>query len=327
MPDPSLGALREKLNTVTVSRLRAAWRASKYQRAIFIAGAAGTAGAAQFWTWPVGTSPTNAQVVGIVATFVVAIAAIGTIIGDRDASKEIAVAQDALKRAETSQERLDEILRLAPDTDRMIALHQATRLMRDAIEQSTVAMTGDETNLVALLLTIAKQQLALAAGFNLADQYTMCVYKARPAADGCRFELHLIEHDRAIPCDKESARVWPEGRGVAGIAFSKSAEIVVEDLATDDAKAIFSTPERELRRDYDDDRYRSIVATPIKVVPDGRPWGMVVATIDRVGHFNHAQEQGLKPEQAIRALAGFAALAVAVIRARDRAHGPSLAVS
>jgi hypothetical protein len=310
-----------ELTAAITQRLKNAWASSRLHRAIFIAGAAAMAGVAQFWNWPSGANPTIAQLVGIGGTAVVFLGAIVSIRGDKDASEELRIAYEARAELNRDKERLDDLIRLWPNTDRMIALYNAISLMRDAIEHATVARVGDEASLTGTLLQVAGAQLALAAGFNLADQYTISIYKAFRAKDGCRMELRLVEHLRPIDNGKDKARIWPEGQGVAGVAFSKRSEIVVEDLASDAAKSAFGSA--TLERAYDDDRYRSIVAVPVLVERDGDlPWGIVAATNDRESHFNHDQEPGLKHEEAIRALAKYVALAVALVGAVDGGSVP-----
>ena len=226
-------------------------------------------------------------------------------------------ATEMAERLEQERERVQSILDNLPDIERNIALYQSTKLMRDALEQSCVAMTGDIDALVGVLIKLSSRTLLVAAGFSLADQYTICVYKAVLRADDCRYDLRLVEHLRAIECEKDTARTWPEGKGVAGVAFTNDREIVVADLSDESIRTVFQPS--GLRRDYDDDRYQSIVAVPISVAGQERPWGVITATNDRPDHFNHNEEPGLKPEEAIRALANYAALAVAIMEARERA--------
>lgn len=314
-------SIREALNAATIARLEAVWLGTRMYRAIFFALAAATAGAAQFITWGPTQSPTAAQVVGITATIVVFLAALISVFTERDAVREIEIAQRAVSRIEDLQDRLEENARLWPNVDRMVALHQATSLFRDHLESSCVAMVGDERTLLSGMTTLVRRQLPAAADFSLADQWTICLYKAEQITADCRFVLKLVEHLRALECSKGTAREWPEGIGVAGISFSNASEILIEDLTSDGARAIFKPAGME--RIYDDDRYRSMVAVPIMVQGEAKPWGIVTATSDAVGHFNHDAEDGLKPVDAIRALAKYAALAVAMVQARDRAANPA----
>lgn len=316
MPDSSVD-LRTRVTAAFVSRARSAHLASRLYKGVFFALAAGIAGAMQFVSWSAGEHPTTAQLIGISATVVVLVASIVSVITERDSSAELAIAQQAITRTQELEDEVRETIELWPDIDRMIALYQATKVMRDVIEQATVAMAGDESALIATLLRLSARLIVVAAGFTLGDQWTVCFFRADQVVGDCRYELRMIAHDRTIPCDINAARVWPEGVGVAGVAFSNRQEMVIADLASNQVRAIFQPP--QLVRPYDDDRYRSMVAVPISVEGLDRPWGIITATNDRVAHFNHDHSSGLKPEEAIRALADYAALAIAMVRNSDRA--------
>jgi hypothetical protein len=69
-----------------------------------------------------------------------------------------------------------------------------------------------------------------------------------------------------------------------------------------------------MTRPYDNDRYRSMVAVPIKVDGMEKPWGVVAATNDKTAHFNPPFGSGPKPDEGARALAGMIALGIAVSR-------------
>jgi hypothetical protein len=260
---------------------------------------------------------------GMVAVVTVLLFGLIQIVSNLRSPDEIEVAQNAAREAEKIQERLQEVLSEYPNIDQMINLYTATRLMRDALEQACSATVPSESEIVGKLLLVAETPILAAAGFGIDDLYTICIYQAVLEDDGVRNQLKLVEHLRKIGCDKASARAWPEGRGVTGVAFSKAAEIVVPDLQSPTAQSIFGTSEPALHRDYDLDRYASIVSVPIMVEGQPKPWGVVSATNDLIGHFNHEDEPSLKNEEAIRALAQYAALAVAVYRGCARAAGPS----
>jgi hypothetical protein len=320
MPRP-LDRPRAELHKATLSRLKGHSLFLKLFNSVLIAGAAAAAGIAQFLTWPEGTPPAPAQVVGITATAVVFLAAVVNHFGEKNTADEVAAAHSAQREAEVIQEKLNETFERLPDIDRILALVEAHRLMRDGLEGAVVGELEDEAKLAALMMRVAELPLLKAAGFRTGDLYTVSLYQARRAPDGCRFELHLVEDLRALPCDRTEARVWPEGRGATGIAFSKAAEIIVPDLTNPTARSIFDSP--DLHKNYDDDRYLSIVAVPIMVQGDTHPWGIVASTNDLPAHFNHLDEDGIKNEEAIRALAHYAALAVAI--ARRRQGGPGAA--
>jgi hypothetical protein len=314
-------SLRRTLTEAFTARANAAHRATKLYRTVFFALAAGIAGAMQFWSWKPNEQPSTPQLIGIAATVVVFAASVIAILTDKDSARELDLAQRAVERAQELEDEAADLVSAWPDIDRMIELYQMTKILRDTLEQASIAMAGDQIGLLASMLKLVERSLIIAAGFSTADQHTVCVYQAVPVQGDCRFELRLVAHSRTHECKLSEARTWPEGRGVAGIAFSNNQEILIADLAAPAAQAIFQPV--DLTRRYDDDRYRSIIAAPVAVAGSDRPWGIITATSDRVGHFNHDQETGLKPEEAIRVLANYAALSVAIMDARERARSAS----
>lgn len=74
-------AISERLSSISLSR--------KLSQSIFFAGAAAVAGICQYVTWPDGSDPSAAQIVGIAATIVVFFAAVIAIVADKDADKEL----------------------------------------------------------------------------------------------------------------------------------------------------------------------------------------------------------------------------------------------
>lgn len=305
---------RSKLNASIAARLKSVGMASKLSTLVFFAGAAAVAGVCQYTTWPNGAPPATSQVVGICATVVVFFSACLSIVSNKDVTSELEAAQKAMADAEYLQDRVDEAVRFWPDVEAMIALHTTISLFRDQMESACLSSVDQDT-LLGSMLTLVERTLPAAAGFSYSDPWTICIYKANEVGVGTnRFQLDLIEHLRAVKCDKKDARSWPEGKGVSGIAFSNACEIQIPDMSETAAVALYNSA--GVARDYDRLRYRSMVVVPIQVQGMARPWGVVAATSSRVGHFNHDDEDGLKPIEAIRALARYAALGVALCNAR-----------
>ena len=194
---------------------------------------------------------------------------------------------------------------------RLVYLVQATNLMRGVIERA--AGSGlDEDKLAGLILKACDRSLPIAMGFQQADQWTIGIYKASPLKDG-RYELVCIASKRAIECDASEARRWREGTGIAGVCFSINDEVVIPDLQAQGIRSVFGSAANEVRQ-YDAERYRSMVAVPINVGKDAQPWGVIAATNDRVDHFAATASNGLSNHEGARALAGMVALGVALSR-------------
>lgn len=255
--------------------------------------------------------PTGWQLAGIAASIIVAVGGIFVWITEEDAPKELTVAHRALEAAREALQGYDDVYAIIEENDRLVYLIQAYRLMRFVLETISVTKVS-EANLAATILQACDRSLPIAMGFQQVDQWTLGIYKAEPiGAD--RRELVCVATKRAFECDIKSARRWREGTGIAGVSFSIQDEVVIPDLQSEGVSAVFGAAGNE-RRDYDAERYRSMVAVPIKVDGDAEPWGVVCATIDKVGHFSAEQGNGLSSLEGARALADMTALGVAICR-------------
>jgi hypothetical protein len=313
-----LDELRSELNKSRGAHAQSVAWASKYVKGILVVGGAAVAGFAQFWTWPAGGTPDVAQVTGIAATLVVALGGFYVLATEKDAADAIGVAEKAIDQAQALESRFDEVDEFFDAFARMAQTYQLALTMRGAIEQSAVGAAGGIDGLVTTLFTLAARPLQIAIAFAQADRWTLGVYKAVPSKMANKAELKCIAQKRAIECNIDESRVWPEGVGIAGIAYLNAREIVLPDLQAEGMRAIFGP--KGHTREYDAERYVSMVAVPIKVVGQDRPWGVVVATSDRAGHFSAESSPGLKTDEPVRTLAAFIALAVAMGEARDRAR-------
>jgi hypothetical protein len=131
---------------------------------------------------------------------------------------------------------------------------------------------------------------------------------ARSQKESDKALLECIAHARKIQCDLSNARAWPEGVGVAGVAFSMKNEITIPDMNAAELGTVFKLNAEA--RTYDYARYRSMVAVPIRVGSDDIPWGVAVVTSDKPHHFNVEPSDGVPTSEPIRAIAAMAALAV-----------------
>jgi hypothetical protein len=205
----------------------------------------------------------------------------------------------------------EELYEIAGENDRLVFLIQAIYLMRSVIEQA-VGVSITETKMAELILEACDRSLPIAMGFQQADQWTIGVYEAEPLGDGRR-ELTCVATKRAIGCAPTEARKWKEGTGIAGVSFSVRDEVIIPDLQAEGIGSVFGAAANEVR-DYDTERYRSMVAVPVLVGKDDEPWGVVAATNDRVAHFTVSQRDGLSNIEGARALANMVALGIAVCR-------------
>ena len=313
-----LEALKISVRTEGDRHTKSVERASKFVKSILVLGGATLAGIAQFVTWPDGNSPEPWQVVGIAATFIVALGGIYSLFTEQDAANAVREAERAVEAAQEFRAQIKDFEGLFAEYDRLAETYRLCLMLRSALEQAGVGFVGDTDTQLFELFDMVGRHLAIAAGFAQADRWTIGLYKAQPSAEVGKAELRCIAQRRALPCDLTEARIWPEGVGIAGIAYTNGREVIIPDLRTDGMQAVFGP--RNQSKKYDAEPYASMVAVPINVAGHEKPWGVVTATSDRVGHFSSDGDPGFKTDEPIRAFAAFVALAVAMRETISRAH-------
>ncbi len=273
------------------------------------------AGIAQFAQFPP-SGPTFWQIIGIAACLVAFIGSAFVIFTEQDSSAELKIAHDAVEKARELERDYEEIFDILDDNSRLVELYQSMTVMRGTIERLSNASVIDEDDAVEKLLRAAERSLVISMGFKQEHQWTLGIYKAVPDERPDRACLKCIAQKRAIECDISEARVWKEGTGITGSSYANGDEIIVPNLQIEGLKAVFGTS-ANTTRDYDNERYRSMIAVPVKVDGIERPWGIVTATNDVIGHFSAETVPGVGNEEGARALAAMVALAVAMLRSKQ----------
>jgi hypothetical protein len=311
--------------------------ANRFVKVLLIAIGSALATALQFAQTTDQQGLTRVQWSGIIVSILVCIGAVYLLIVDEDASTELAAARRATEKVRDKEEELRERERelddarrdhalqeflygtLNEDLQSALKLYQSMAEMRRVLERS-VASGASLSAIISAFNTTTARTLRIALQFEQADRWTVCVYQARPIeGDPSRSELSCVAHNRAIDCDVREARTFPEGVGGAGLAFLRNHEVIVPDLLAEGLESVFDL--REHSKSYDADRYRSIAAVPVQVDGRSRPWGVVVATNDREGHFTTDVEEGFDTSEPVRMFAGMIALAVAIFDKGDDPDG------
>lgn len=220
-------------------------RASLFVKIAFVAVFAAVAGICQFMQFPL-TGPDTSQVIGIMASLVVAIGSIFVIWTDEDASEALALAAKAIEEARVAQDQWNLLPIIQADLDRLIELFQAMNVMRGLLEQATALPDLTEEKLISSMLDAAGRSLTIAMDFEQSELWTVGIYKAFPDADHPgKIVLCPIAHRRAINCDLSQARKWREGTGIMGVCYSSGDEIIVPDLQADGTRSVFGTSSNE----------------------------------------------------------------------------------
>lgn len=316
-------SISEQVSTLFEKRALRFKRASFFVKAMFVAAGSAVMGVTQFLQVEAGKPLSWVQIAGIAASIVVFFGAVFVLITEDDASEELATARRASEELREAQDAVDAYSVYDEIIDKQVNLYQALMVMRGVIERAVV--TGDKISLVTKsLLELTDRLLPVSLGFAQADHWTICIYRAVPNHVG-RDKLICAAHNRAIKCEINEARAWEEGVGVSGIAYANRQEIIVPNMHAAGLGSVFNIAAGA--RPYDSERYRSMAVVPVKVDGQQKPWGVVVATNDRYNHFTLDEGVGLQTAEAVRAVAGMVALAVAACKADKVVGGGGLAAA
>ncbi|MDP3262015.1 MAG: GAF domain-containing protein [Tabrizicola sp.] len=316
--EDDLDVLREEISDAFDSKARRVKAATRWVKIVLVlAGsllAAFAAALTNGLTWPPSTGvllsvigATLAFAGGLYLTFV-----------EEDSIEALVKARRALDEASSRDfeviSLLDNLEEYQAATGRLTALYTAYSAGRGTVEQALTINHLSDIQLIEACLKVMKTDLRVALGFQLTDFWTIGVYRA--GREGDETVLRLVAHDRSLDCDLAQARPWKLGVGAAGIAFAKRDEVVVPDLLDDSVGTAFRLPGAMIKPE-DNLRYRSMFAVPIVVGELGegsQPWGVALATSSQPWHFGAESVRGVRPEEAVRSLAGIIALAVAASR-------------
>ncbi|PQA87190.1 GAF domain-containing protein [Hyphococcus luteus] len=281
------------------------------------------AGASQFFLIPEGEVFGVWNSVGVIGAALVFLGALYLAATDEDASDDLESARSAISTAYELYAQLDDLEIYFDEMERAKELYFAMKTMAQTLESwLTQERRGTEDELVQALVESAARSLRIALGFQVADHWTICIYKATPTDADARTMLTCVGHDRSVMCELKDARPWPDGVGIPGVAFASGREVVIPNLFAPGVSDIFHVNENVEARETDKSRYSSAAAVPILVEPHKTPWGVVVATSSCTDHFHNNEKPGLHTIDAVRALAAMIALAFSANSAISCKTGP-----
>ncbi len=309
--------LRSEVGSAFATKARRLALATRYTKIVLLSGGTLVAGAAAaFGTgplWPISI----VQICGLFGVLLAFIGGFYVAFVEDDSAHALEISRQSLDGATDLErqvrEMYSELLEWESATNRLQSLYTAFSAARGAVEQGISTHVGDDVELVSACLKTMKTNLRVALGFSLTDYWTVSVYKTVVDEATNVTMLKCIAHDRALDCELKDARTWRIGIGVGGISLAKNDEVVVPDLADDKVGTAFRL-EKAAMKEHDSKHYRSLFAVPINVGDDKIPWGVAMATSNQPSHFGMERPKGVKPEEAVRALAGISALAVSACR-------------
>lgn len=289
-----------------------------FKVALILAG--GTlASAAQFMAEPADGETPWKIVLGVGGSLMALAGGVLVAFVDRDGPKALELARQANDQAQTFLIQRDQILQevsnLRRQSQRDRYLFGAARAMREGIEQSLSAgKKTDET--LQLLLDLPYRSLTAAMGFESGERWTLSVFQRTPAPSPALVRVAGVRAERTE--ESKAGRKWGLDEGYVGAAFTRKGDVILDDAQAAGVLAMINIPPEKIQSS-DPTRYRSVAAIPVRVDGDAAPWGVVVATSDRLRRFDIAPgSAGSAHVEGTRLIAEMVALAIATAHNRAR---------
>lgn len=216
------------------------------------------------------------------------------------------IAEDAISAGRALEDR--QIAADALDL-RRLALIDANKVMREALEQALLIPEADPIGTVDVMVEMALRHLLVAVGFDMDEAWAISVFQVQDD------ELVRICAKRALRADEQKvARRWKKNQGFVGAAWAREDVVIVTD-GQDGVTADEHKVPTDLQKPYDNDRYRSMAAVPVRLGDPAEIWGVVAVSSDKAGRFRRMP--GDRQEQAVdtvRLIARMTALMAAAFR-------------
>jgi hypothetical protein len=225
------------------------------------------------------------------------------------------VAEAAIETGRAAQQKLSKLTDEGQALERRrLALIDANAVMRETLEQALLVPESTLTSAIDSMLETALPHLLVSVDFGQEETWAISVFEVQGD------ELVRIVAKRARRADEQKpSRRWRKNQGFVGAAWSREDAVVVSD-GQDGVTAEEMKVPIELAKPYDNERYRSAAAIPVRIGDPATIWGVVAVSTDRVGRFRRTP-QGDRQEQAVdtvRLIARMTALSVAAFRRGER---------
>lgn len=236
---------------------------------------------------------------GTVVVFVgAALAGIGALFVARFDFRKLELTASVLEAEKIAEEAIAEgrqansRLKLAEALDlRRLALIDANKVMREALEQSLLIPEADPVGTIDVMIETALPHLLLSVGFEQDEEWVISVFQVQGD------QLIRVAAKRARRADEQKqARSWKKREGFVGAAWARENAVIVDDGQNDVIIDELKIPAAMKRAD-DDKRYRSMAAVPIRLGDPAEIWGVVAVSSDRANRFRHLP--GDRQEQAV----------------------------
>ncbi|WP_423605694.1 hypothetical protein [Sphingomonas sp. MS122] len=233
----------------------------------------------------------------------------------RDEAPELLARAAALERE--AQKFLDERDSLLAGLDsaaaldrKRLALIDANRTMREALEQALLVPEATPGVASHLMLQTALRFITASIGFDADEEWAISVFQVQ--GEGDEAVLNRIAAARADRLSEQNnPRSWKRNEAFVGAAWHSARDLIIEDSSDPQVTQDYPVP-RDKQRDYDTGRYRSMAAIPVRLGAEPRIWGVVAASSNHVGRFRRdPNNRQVQTVDTVRAMARMIALMAA----------------
>lgn len=129
-------------------------------------------------------------------------------------------------------------------------------------------------------------------GFDRRERWGLTVYRHDSASNKLRHVARIASSNH--PRRNHEGRSWNVGDGHVGRAWVGREPLLASDATNPDVKSAYPVP-ADIAKPDDDELYRSYVSAPIGGEKNGPPpFGVLVATSDRIGRFDRPAIQPIE---------------------------------
>lgn len=228
-----------------------------------------------------------------------------------------AVAEDAIARGRAVERERDGIRTEAEALDRKrLALIDANRTMRKALEQVLLVPEATLDQAANAMLQAALRFLVASVGFDQDEEWAISIFQVQgEGEDAVLRRIAAARADRLT--ERLDARSWKRNDGFVGAAWVGRRDVIIEDGHDPRVREDYQVS-AERRREYDDRRYRSMAAVPVRLGADQHIWGVVAASSDQLGRFR--RDPGNRRVQTVDTVRGIARMTALMAAAFERSR-------
>lgn len=226
----------------------------------------------------------------------------------KDAHRIADEALDALAEKTRELEAAEATCRQAVAFDlKRLARIDATRLMIESVEAAFLN-AADPKKSAQLMLRLAASRLRSAMDYKAGDFLTFTIFQKVKVRGGGEVMRPIAREWTDAHAASSLGREWKRGEGYTGRLWSLAhddREVSIVEPDTQRPAAQYRVENADPAREA---RYRSVASFPILIGSQDDIWGVVTATSDRAGVFDHVGDLARQSVETVRDIAMVASL-------------------